>query len=58
MSRHAAGWGLKYVIASIGATIIMGGTVTVPVVVSSVGSPPAAATVSGPAVSPCENNWG
>jgi hypothetical protein len=58
MSRHAAGRGLKYVIASIGATFIIGGTVTVPVVVSSAGSPPAAATVAGSTVSPCENNWG
>jgi hypothetical protein len=58
MSRHAAGWGLKYAITSIGAAIIIGGTVAVPVVISTVGSPPAAATASGLTFSPLENNWG
>jgi hypothetical protein len=58
MIRHSAGRGLKYAITSIGATIIICGTVTVPVIVSAVGSPPAAATVSGLTDSPFENNWG
>jgi hypothetical protein len=58
MSRHAALWRLKYAITSIGATIIIGGTVSVPLVVSAVGSPPAAGAVSGLTDSPLENNWG
>ncbi len=58
MSRHAAERGIKYVIASVSAIIIMGGVATVRVVVSSVGGPPAATTVSSVTVSPGENNWG
>jgi hypothetical protein len=55
MNRNAGGWGLKQAIASIGATIFIGWTAAVPVVVSLGGNLPA---VSGLTVSPLENNWG
>jgi hypothetical protein len=58
MSRNAAKWGLKHVIASVGAAIIMGGVATVPVVVLSIGGPAAATTASSVTASPGENNWG
>lgn len=58
MSRHAARWGLKNILASAGVTIILGGIVTAPIVASPIVSAHAAATSSGPTSSPDENNWG
>jgi hypothetical protein len=58
MSRHAAGWRLKYSLATVGATIIMGGILTVPVVVATVGSTHAAGASSGLTITRHENNWG
>jgi hypothetical protein len=71
MSRHAGGWKLKHVIASVGATIVLCGAVAVPAIVSHTANPPAAASLTKkapvtiwkhPAPTPTspswENNWG
>jgi hypothetical protein len=58
MSRHAAGWRLKYSLATVGATIIMGGILTVPVVVATIGSTHAVGMSSGLTITSDENNWG
>lgn len=46
MSRHAGGWNLKHVIASVGATIVLGGAAVVFAVVSPAGNPSATAARS------------
>jgi hypothetical protein len=58
MSTRTGGRKLKHVIASLTATIFIGGAVAVPTIVSHVGSPAVASGAIGPAASPGENNWG
>ena len=55
MSRHAGGWEFAHIIATVGAIIIMSGTVAGPAIASHADSHPAASKVT---VTGTENNWG
>lgn len=61
MSKNAGWRKLTHVLVSIGATLVIGGSVTVPAVAVCAGGSPAASTVtvagSSDKGTPGENNW-
>lgn len=57
MSRDATGWKLTRILGSVGAVIVMCGTVTL-ATLPAIDSAPAAGSAPGVTVIPAENNWG
>lgn len=57
MSRDAAGWKLRRILGSVGAVIVMCGTVTL-ATVPAIHSAPATGATPAATATPDENNWG